>query len=63
MGIGLHHNGMHFFILREMELGFRVAAAQDSEDCGWSALWDLSYEQYCREQEAKGLGEPEEAAF
>ena len=40
---------MHDFILSEAEVGFRVAASQDSEDAGWSALMDLSYEQYVRE--------------
>lgn len=33
---GLYGNGMHDFILMEAELGFRVAAAQDDEDC-WTA--------------------------
>lgn len=48
--MGIYGNGMHDFVMHEAEVGYRVAAAQDSEDCGWSALWDLSYEQYCREQ-------------
>lgn len=48
--IGLYGPGMHDFILMEMELGTRVAMAQDSEDCGWSALMDLSYMEYCRER-------------
>lgn len=52
--MGLYGNGMHFFILMEMELGTRVAMAQDSEDCGWSALWDLSYELYLNGQGAAG---------
>lgn len=49
--VGLQSKGMHDFILTEAEVGFRVAVDQDSEDCGWSALMDLSYEMYCREQD------------
>lgn len=47
MSLGLHHNGMHDFVLLEAEVGTRVAMAQDSEDCGWSALLDLDYLLYC----------------
>lgn len=47
MSLGLHHNGMHDFVLMEAELGTRVAMFQDSEDSGWSALHDESYLQYC----------------
>lgn len=49
---GLYSKGMHNFILTEAEVGHRVAVMQDSEDGGWSALMDLSYEIYCREQDA-----------
>jgi len=45
---GLYSKGMHDFILMEAELGHRAAASQDSEDAGWSALMDLSYEQYVK---------------
>lgn len=48
---GLYSKGMHDFILMEAELGHRAASAQDSEDAGWSALMDLSYEMYCREHD------------
>lgn len=41
--VGLYSKGMHDFILMELELGTRTAMYQDSEDCGWSALDDLSY--------------------
>jgi hypothetical protein len=34
MAIGLYGHGMHDFILRELEVGFRVAAQEDSERCG-----------------------------
>lgn len=50
---GLYGSGMHDWILMEAELGTRVAHAQDSEDCGWSALLDLSYAQWCREDDER----------
>lgn len=34
-GPGLFSSGMHDFILRDLELGERVAMAQDAEDCGF----------------------------
>lgn len=43
---GLYGNGMHDFILTEMEVGTRVAMAQDSEDCGFGAIFDLQYQEY-----------------
>lgn len=46
---GLYGPGMHEFVLIEMELGTRAAIFQDNEDCGWSALDDLSYDEYMRE--------------
>lgn len=54
---GLHHSGMHDFVLRELEIGKRAAIVEDSEAAGWSALMDLSYEQCMREEQ---LGEDEE---
>lgn len=49
--MGLHHGGMHFWILDEALLGERVAHYLDSENnTGWSALDDLHYEQWLREQ-------------
>ncbi len=50
--MGLYSNRMHDWIMLELEVGTRAAHYQDSEDCGWSALLDLSYEQYVRAQEA-----------
>lgn len=44
--IPLYGSGMHDHVLVAAELGERVALAQDSEDCGWSALNQLSYEQW-----------------
>jgi hypothetical protein len=46
---GLYNNGMHNFILDEMELGTRVAMALDNEACGFGPLFDLSYELYMKE--------------
>lgn len=43
MTLGLHHGGMHDFVLRELEVGFRVAVAEDSEACGFGPLLDLAY--------------------
>lgn len=45
---------MHDFILRELEIGFRAAAVEDSERCGWSALDDLIFAQYVAEDDQKG---------
>ena len=46
MCIGLYSNRMHDYVVLELELGRRAAMAQDSEDCGRSALMDLSYDVY-----------------
>ena len=46
---GLHHNGMHNFILDELELGTRVALAIDMESLGYGPLFDLQYEIYMRD--------------
>jgi hypothetical protein len=54
---GLHHNGMHDWILLEAEMGTRVAHAQDNEDTGFGALFDLSYEQWCREDSTRRMNE------
>lgn len=50
---GLYSNGMHDFVLRELEIGRRAAACEDSEACGWSALMDLDYAEYCTAQLAR----------
>lgn len=44
--IPLYGQGMHDFVLREAEIGTRAAMFEDSEYCGWSALDDLSYEEW-----------------
>ena len=46
MGLGIYGNGMHLFVLRELEIGARAATYEDSEHCGWSALDDLSFTEY-----------------
>lgn len=50
--MGLYGPGMHDFVIREMEVGTRAAICEDSETCGYSALFDLSYEEYIRCQES-----------
>lgn len=49
----LYGNGMHDLVMQDLEVGLRVALAQDSEDCGWSALMDLSYAQWVLEDMRK----------
>jgi hypothetical protein len=45
---------MHDFVMRECEVGTRVAMFEDSESCGWSALDDLEYSSWAlREQEER----------
>jgi hypothetical protein len=39
-GMGLFGPGMHDFVIRELEVGFRVAAHEDSEACGFGPLFD-----------------------
>jgi len=45
---GLYSKGMHSFILRETEIGFRAAAAEDDEACGLGPLIDYMFEQDVR---------------
>jgi len=48
---GLHGHGMHDFILRELEIGFRAAAAEDTEWFTGLGVWvDISYMNYLRER-------------
>lgn len=49
-GVGLYGHGMHEFILRECEVGTRVAYAEDDETCGFGPLFDLRYETWARAQ-------------
>lgn len=51
---GLYTNGMHDFILDEMELGTRVAQALDDEACGFGPLFNLSYKLYLEQEIADG---------
>lgn len=52
---GLHHNGMHDFILTESELGTRTAHAQDDEDTGFGPLFDLSYAEWCKRDSTRRM--------
>jgi len=47
----LYSQGMHDFILRECEVGTRVALAEDDEACGFGPLFDLSVTMYEQEME------------
>jgi hypothetical protein len=51
--IALYGPGMHDFIMREMEVGTRVAMAEDLEACGFGVLFDLSYAEWCAEHELR----------
>ena len=49
-GVGLYSSGMHDFVLREQEVGTRVAMAEDDEACGFGPLFDAQYMEYLRER-------------
>lgn len=42
----MYGNGMHDFLLDELELGERAAMALDDEAIGFGPLFDVSYELY-----------------
>jgi hypothetical protein len=41
---------MHDFVLRELEMGRRVAAAEDSETVGFGPMFDAEYREYVERQ-------------
>ena len=43
LSVGLYSTGMHDFVLRECEVGYRVAVAEDSEECGYGPLLDAMF--------------------
>lgn len=49
--LGLYSHGMHDFVLRELEIGNRAAMYEDSELNGWSALNDLDYIAYVKQEQ------------
>lgn len=53
MGMGIYGSGMHGFVMRELEIGYRAASYEDNERCGSSAIDDVLFMMYVREQEAK----------
>lgn len=53
---GLYGSGMHDFVLREAEVGTRVAVCEDNEQCGWGALEDLSFEIWAEQEREQGNG-------
>lgn len=42
--LALYGPGMHDHVLRALEVGDRVAAAEDDEQAGWGPLWQARYE-------------------
>ena len=49
-GVGMYGQGMHDFVLREAEVGTRVAMAEDDEACGFGPMFDASFVEYLRER-------------
>lgn len=56
---GLYGAGMHDFILRELEVGTRVAMAEDNEACGFGPLFDVQYMEWVQQQKQVESEEPE----
>jgi hypothetical protein len=54
--IGLYGHGMHDFIVRECEVGTRVALAEDDEACGFGPLFDLQVSRWERADRLFGVG-------
>lgn len=50
MVLRVYGHGMHDFILREVEVGTRVALAEDDELCGLGPLFDLQYDEWLKTQ-------------
>lgn len=51
---GMHCNWTHDAEMEFQLMGDRVTHAQDCEDLGFGALFDLEYEAWKKEQQAKG---------
>lgn len=51
--VAVYGKGMHEFVLREIELGYRAAVTEDQEraDCYPPAIEALQFEEYIRGQE------------
>lgn len=54
---GLYSKGMHDFILMEAEVGFRVAACQDSEDA-MGAVFELHVRSMWFDDKGEDFGPP-----
>lgn len=46
LSIGIYGQGMHDFVIRELEIGQRAASCEDSEACGFGPLLDAMYLEY-----------------
>lgn len=44
----VYGKAMHHYVMRELEVGYRVAMAEDSEAVGWGPMWDLIYSEDIR---------------
>lgn len=54
--IPLYSHQMHDFVLRELEVGTRVALGEDDEACGFGALFDLRVELWEASDRLFGVG-------
>lgn len=54
--VALYSTGMHDFVVREIEVGYRVALAEDMEREGFGVWIDLSLVQYMRDREGCTCG-------
>lgn len=43
---GLYSHGMHDLLMRELEVGWLVAIAEDNEACGFGPLFDVQAREY-----------------
>lgn len=58
----LYGKGMHDFIMRELEVGNRVAHDEDDEGAGFGPFWDLHFAVYVGRKKLVVIGkvcEPE----
>ena len=46
MRVPVYGPGMHDIVMRELEVGLRVALAEDDEACGFGPLFDASADAY-----------------
>lgn len=54
--IPLYGQGMHDFVLRELELGTRAALCEDDEACGFGPLFDVQVARWETSDRLFGVG-------